>query len=48
MIRISVWVLCCCWPCRQYGQSVTGQISGTLTDETGAVVPGAAVRLYPI
>src|SRR5947208_14649629 len=28
-----------------YGQSVTGQISGTVADAAGAVVPGASVRL---
>src|SRR5947208_5214613 len=28
-----------------YGQSVTGQISGTVADAAGAVVPGAMVRL---
>jgi hypothetical protein len=27
------------------GQSVTGQISGTVTDSTGATVAGAAVKL---
>ena len=27
------------------GQSVTGQISGTLVDPTGAVIPGAEIRL---
>src|SRR5258708_7542241 len=29
-------------------QSVTGQISGTLTDPTGAVIPGAEVRLTQV
>ena len=28
-----------------YGQSVTGQISGTVVDPAGAVVPGATVQL---
>src|SRR5882724_10442540 len=28
-----------------YGQGITGQISGTVVDETGAVVPGALVQL---
>src|SRR5260370_39199509 len=27
------------------GQSVTGQISGTVSDSAGAVIPGAAVKL---
>src|SRR4051794_24106681 len=28
-----------------YGQSVTGQISGTVADSAGAVIPGASVKL---
>ena len=28
-----------------YGQSVTGQISGTVADSAGAVIPGAVVQL---
>src|SRR5262245_50759149 len=28
-----------------YGQSVTGQISGTVVDPAGAIVPGAVVQL---
>ena len=28
-----------------YGQSVTGQISGTVVDPAGAIVPGATVQL---
>src|SRR5260370_22990618 len=30
---------------RMHGQSVTGQISGTVADAAGAVIPGAAVTL---
>lgn len=47
MPRIFIWVcalLLAALPVAN-GQSVTGRISGTVTDETGAVVPGATIRL---
>ena len=47
MPSILVWVcvlLLAALPAAN-GQSVTGRISGTITDATGAVVPGATVRL---
>jgi hypothetical protein len=40
---LSVWVMCAC---AMYGQVAgTGNIQGTVTDPTGAVIPGASITL---
>jgi len=33
------------WPVAIYAQTVTGTLQGTVTDTTGAVVPGVAVMV---
>src|SRR3989304_6033554 len=38
-------VTCWTWGSWGYGQVATGTISGTVRDTSGAVVPGAAVRV---
>src|SRR5207237_8924853 len=47
VLRCLVTVLICLLTSLSalYGQSVTGQISGTVVDPAGAIVPGATVQL---
>jgi hypothetical protein len=43
MRRISLWAVLLCTPLCSIAQVVTGDILGTITDPTGAVVPGAKI-----
>jgi hypothetical protein len=45
IIATLVMAICCMIPCSSWAQSASGTISGTVTDQTGAVVPGASVVL---
>lgn len=45
IVAMLVLALCCMVPCSIWAQSASGTISGTVTDQTGAVVPGASVVL---
>jgi len=41
LVRLLVTALCACW--MLYSQATTAIISGTVSDSTGALVPGAKV-----
>src|SRR2546426_9992861 len=45
LVLVPVLVLAATFSSRAFGQAVTGTILGTVTDATGAVIPGATVTL---
>ena len=42
---LSLAALCVSWPAMMAGQNLTGGISGTVRDSTGAVVPNATITV---
>jgi Carboxypeptidase regulatory-like domain len=42
---VAAAVLLLAWPGKSYAQRFTGELSGTVVDESGAVIPGADVAL---
>ena len=44
-VILAILVLCISWPATVAGQNLTGGISGTVRDSTGAVVPNATITV---
>src|SRR5215510_9800147 len=47
-ILVVAIMLCFCFASRVVGQTVTGTVQGTVTDLSGAVVPGVEVVLHNV